>query len=64
MGLSHGLPRGDSSFARGHGDINLDANTVSGIICQEKVPASITMTVVHHLDYHSHYATCGATRAT
>jgi hypothetical protein len=47
----------ESSFARGHGEINLDANTVSGIICQEKRSGSITMTVEHHLVYHSHVAT-------
>lgn len=33
-GIHTGSPS-DSSFARGHGDINLDAKTVSGIICQE-----------------------------
>jgi hypothetical protein len=36
---------------------HLEANTVSGIICQEKGSSSITMTLEHHLDYHSHYAT-------
>ncbi|HWF33536.1 MAG TPA: hypothetical protein VG188_13375 [Solirubrobacteraceae bacterium] len=55
-GFHTGSPS-DSSFARGHGDIDLDANTVSGVICQEKRPGSITMTVAHHLGYHSHYAT-------
>jgi hypothetical protein len=55
-------PTGPGSFARGHGEINLEANTVSGIICQEmhtrnKPTRSITMTVEHHLVYHSHYAT-------
>jgi hypothetical protein len=55
-GFHTGSP-GDSSFARGHGEINLDASTVSGIICQEKRSGSITMTVEHHLIYHSHYAT-------
>jgi hypothetical protein len=50
------------SFARGHGQIDLDANTVSGILCQEdrhrgKPTRAITMTVEHHLVYHSHYAT-------
>jgi hypothetical protein len=49
------------SYARGHGDINLAANTVSGILCQvDRVPHQpdrmITMTVEHHLVYHSHYA--------
>jgi hypothetical protein len=48
----------DSSFARGHGNINLEANTVSGILCQELHSSnrSITMTVEHHLVYHSHVA--------
>jgi hypothetical protein len=55
-GFHTGSPS-DSSFARGHGDIDLDANTVSGIICQERPSGSITMTVAHHLVYHSHYAT-------
>ncbi len=48
------------SFARGHGDINLGANSVSGIICQERrfgrATRAITMTVAHQLDYHSHVA--------
>jgi hypothetical protein len=49
------------SYARGHGDIDLAANTVSGIICQvDRVPDQpdrlIVMTVEHHLVYHSHYA--------
>jgi hypothetical protein len=55
-GFHTGSPS-DSSFARGHGDIDLDASTVSGVICQEKRSGSITMTVAHHLGYHSHYAT-------
>ncbi len=63
-GFHTGSPS-DSSFARGHGDINLDASTVSGIICQEKRSGSITMTVEHHLTYHSHYATdVGLSRET
>jgi hypothetical protein len=50
------------SYARGHGDINLSANTVSGILCQVfRVPNQpdrlITMTVEPHLLYHSHTAT-------
>jgi len=54
-------PDATGAFARGHGDINLDANTVSGIICQERrfdggPTRAITMTVWQHLDYHSHYA--------
>jgi hypothetical protein len=49
------------SFARGHGDINLAANTVSGILCQvdrarHHPDRLIIMTVEHHLVYHSHYA--------
>jgi hypothetical protein len=49
------------SYARGHGDINLSANTVSGILCQvDRVrhhpDRLIIMTVGHHLMYHSHYA--------
>ncbi len=49
------------SFARGHGEIDLQAHTVSGIICQEdhvrnQPTRSITMTVEHHLVYQSHYA--------
>jgi hypothetical protein len=49
------------SYARGHGDINLDANTVSGILCQvfrvrHQPDRLIVMTVEHHLVYHSHYA--------
>ncbi len=55
-GFHTGAP-GESSFARGHGQINLDANTVSGIMCQEDRAGDITMTVAHHLDYHSHVAT-------
>jgi hypothetical protein len=55
-------PDGTGAFARGHGNINLDANTVSGIICQEQrfdggPTRAITMTLARHLDYHSHYAT-------
>ena len=49
------------SYARGHGDINLDANTVSGILCQvfrvhNKPDRLIIMGVSHRLVYHSHYA--------
>jgi hypothetical protein len=49
------------SFARGHGEIDLEAHTVSGILCQEdhvrhQPTRSITMTVEHHLLYQSHYA--------
>ena len=61
-GFKTGPPAGETgSFARGHGEINLQANTVSGIVCQEEhfrdqPTRSITMTVEHHLVYHSHYA--------
>jgi hypothetical protein len=49
------------SYARGHGEINLAANTVSGILCQvdrvsDQPDRLIIMTVQHHLVYHSHYA--------
>jgi hypothetical protein len=49
------------SFARGHGDIDLAANTVSGILCQvdrvrRQPDRLIVMTVERHLVYHSHYA--------
>jgi hypothetical protein len=49
------------SYARGHGDISLTANTVSGILCQvdrvrNQPDRLIIMTVQHHLVYHSHYA--------
>jgi len=49
------------SFARGHGDINLAANTVSGVLCQvdrvrHQPDRLIVMTVEHQLVYHSHYA--------
>jgi hypothetical protein len=51
----------NGSYARGHGDIDLNANTVSGILCQvDRVRGHdrlIIMTVKHHLVYHSHYAT-------
>ncbi len=51
----------NGSFARGHGEINLEAHTVSGVLCQEdhvrdQPTRSITMTVEHHLVYQSHYA--------
>jgi hypothetical protein len=61
-GFHTGPPIGDTgSFARGHGEINLEANTVSGILCQEirsriHPIRAITMTVEHHLVYHSHVA--------
>ena len=49
------------SYARGHGDINLSANTVSGTLCQvdrvrHQPDRLIIMTVLRHLVYHSHHA--------
>jgi len=49
------------SYARGHGDISLSANTVSGILCQvdrlrNQPDRLIIMTVQHHLVYHTHHA--------
>lgn len=49
------------SYARGHGDVSLSANTVSGILCQvdrvrHQPDRLIVMTVQHHLVYHSHHA--------
>lgn len=62
-GFHTGLPISGAtgSFARGHGEIDLGAQTVSGILCQEdhirnEPTRSITMTVEHHLIYQSHYA--------
>jgi hypothetical protein len=62
-GFHTGPPIGATgSFARGHGDIDLEASTVSGILCQEQrlrnqPTRAITMSVERHLVYHSHYAT-------
>ena len=56
-GFHTGSPGEAGGYARGHGEINLEANTVSGIICQEDSKGAITLTVEHHLVYHSHYAT-------
>ena len=49
------------SYARGHGDINLTAGTVSGILCQvDRVAGEpdrmLTLTVQRHLVSHSHHA--------
>jgi hypothetical protein len=49
------------SYARGHGDINLAANTVSGILCQvnrvlNQPDRLIMMSVGPRLVYHSHGA--------
>jgi hypothetical protein len=56
-GFHTGPYTGGSSFAKGHGEINLEANTVSGVICQQDQAGTIIMSVQHHLVYHSHYAT-------
>src|SRR5262249_5765589 len=45
-----------SSFAKGHGNVDLGANTVSGVICQQDRSGVIIMSVEHHIVYHSHYA--------
>ena len=55
-GFHTGPYTGGSSFAKGHGEINLEANTVSGIMCQQDRAGTIIMSVEHHLSYHSHYA--------
>jgi hypothetical protein len=49
------------SYARGHGNINLNTNYVDGILCQvfrvrHQPDRLIIMTVKHHLVYHSHDA--------
>ncbi len=49
------------SYARGHGNISLSANTVSGILCQvnrvrHQPDRLIIMSVKRHLVYHSHHA--------
>jgi hypothetical protein len=56
-GFHTGPYTGASSFAKGHGEINLEANTVSGIMCQQDRAGTIIMSVEHHLVYQSHYAT-------
>jgi hypothetical protein len=56
-GFHTGSYSGESSFAKGHGNIDLEANTVSGVMCQQDRRGVILMSVHHHLIYHSHYAT-------
>ena len=56
-GFHTGSYTGERSFAKGHGNINLEANTVSGVICQQDRAGVVIMSVEHHLLYHSHYAT-------
>jgi len=55
-GFHTGSYTGESSFAKGHGNIDLEANTVSGVMCQQDRAGVIIMSVEHHLAYHSHYA--------
>jgi hypothetical protein len=55
-GFHTGPYTGASSFAKGHGNINLGANTVSGVMCQQDRAGVIIMSVQHHLVYHSHFA--------
>lgn len=55
-GFHTGPYTGQPSFAKGHGNIDLGANTVSGVMCQQDRAGTILMSVAHHLVYHSHYA--------
>ena len=55
-GFHTGAYTGESSFAKGHGNIELEAGTVSGVMCQQDRRGTILMSVEHHLIYHSHYA--------
>jgi hypothetical protein len=55
-GFHTGSYTGESSFAKGHGDIDLGANTVSGVLCQQDRAGTIIMSVQRRLVYHSHYA--------
>ena len=65
IGTVYGIPpwgfhtgpfTGQRNFAKGHGHINLAANTVSGVMCQQDPAGEIIMSVRHHLVYHSHHA--------
>jgi hypothetical protein len=56
-GFHTGPYTGSASFAKGHGDINLEASTISGVICQQDRAGTIILSLQHHIDYHSHYAT-------
>ena len=55
-GFHTGPYTGASWFAKGHGNINLEANTVSGVMCQQDPRGTIIVSVQHHLVYHSHYS--------
>jgi len=56
-GFHTGAYSGGASFAKGHGNVNLGSNTVSGVICQQDRAGVIIMALARHIDYHSHYAT-------
>lgn len=56
-GFHTGSYTGERSFAKGHGNIDLRAATVSGVICQQDRASVVIMRVERHLVYHSHYAT-------
>jgi hypothetical protein len=55
-GFHTGPYTGGRWFAKGHGNIDLEANTVSGVICQQDRAGVIIMSLQHRLVYHSHYA--------
>jgi hypothetical protein len=55
-GYHTGSYSGESWFAKGHGNINFEADTVSGVMCQQDPRGTVLMSVLHHLVYHSHYA--------
>jgi hypothetical protein len=55
-GFHTGAYSGESWFAKGHGNINFEANTVGGVMCQQDGRGTILMSVQHHLVYHSHTA--------
>jgi hypothetical protein len=55
-GFHTGPYTGGRWFAKGHGNIDLGANSVSGIVCQQDRAGVIIMSVEHHLVYHSHFA--------
>ena len=44
-GFHTGPYTGASSFAKGHGNINLEANTVSGVMCQQDRTGTIIMSL-------------------
>lgn len=56
-GFHTGAYSGESWFAKGHGDIDFEADTVSGVICEQDPRGTILLSVLHHLVYHSHSAT-------